>query len=275
MNFKKNKFIIIPFLAWLLVFIIVPVGLIIYYGFTDPSGAFSVENFKRMFEPLYLVILLRSFWLALIATCICLLVGYPLALVLMGNTFKNKNLLILLIIAPMWMNFLLRTYAWLTLLENTGVVNNILMSLGMKAPIQFLYNESAVVLGMVYNFLPYMIFPIYAAISRIENHTLEAAMDLGGNAFTIFRKIILPISIPGVLSGITMVFVPSVTMFIISKLLGGNKVALIGDIIEQQFRVTNDWNFGSALSILSMLIIVGFMLAVNRSNKEQEVGMIW
>ncbi len=273
---RKSKLVFIPFLAWLLIFIVVPLFLILCYSFTDANGHFTLQNFARMTQPLYLFILLRSLYLAFMATCICLVVGYPIALILMGDTFKHKAFFILLLISPMWMNFLLRTYAWLTLLENTGVVNHFLSLLGKPEPVQFLYNEYAVVLGMVYNFLPFMIFPIYTTVSRIEKHTIEAAHDLGASAFGVFYKIILPISIPGVLSGVTMVFVPSVTMFIISKLLGGNKISLIGDIIEQQFRVTNDWNFGSALSMIAMLIIMGLMWAVNRTAKDDaKVEMIW
>ena len=268
---KKNKIILyIPFLLWLALFIIVPVALIIYYSFTD-GGGFSLENFQRLAEPMFVVVMVRSLWLSLIATVICLLVGYPIAMILAGNTFKSKAVLLVLFIAPMWMNFLLRTYAWLTLLENTGLINQLLAQFGFEK-VQFLYNQGAVVLGMVYNLLPYMIFPIYTSVSKIPKHMLEAASDLGANAFVRFWKITLPLSVPGIISGITMVFVPGVTTFVVSKLLGGGNVPMIGDIIEQQFGALSDWHFGSAISMGVMVIIVICMWFVNRTSDIEEGG---
>lgn len=218
--------------------------------------------------------MLRSMWLAFLSTVICLLIGYPVAMILAGNTFKNKTVLLVLFIAPMWMNFLLRTYAWLTLLENNGLINQLLVSLGFQK-VQFLYKQSAVVLGMVYNLLPYMIFPIYTSIAKIPKHILEAASDLGADSFTKLFKIILPLSVPGIISGITMVFVPGVTTFVVSKLLGGGKVPMIGDIIEQQFGVLSNWNFGSAISIAVMVIIVICMWFVNRTSDDEGGPAIW
>ncbi len=259
-----------PFLIWLFLLVVVPLLLIAYYGFTDTDGAFSLENFRQFFRPDYLRVLWRSLYLALLATTFCLLVGYPVAMILAGNTFKKKTLLVVLLIAPMWMNFLLRTYAWLTLLEGNGVFNTVLQALGLSKKV-FLGNESAVVFGMVYNFLPYMIFPIYTSISKIPRNILEAARDLGGGSITCFLRIILPLSVPGILSGVTMVFVPGVTTFVISQFLGSGKITLIGDIIEQQFMHAGNWGFGSAISIIVMIVVILCMWLVNRFSDDSGV----
>lgn len=264
----------IPFLVWLLMFIVIPVILILYYGFTDQNGGVTLSNFKQLADPTYLVVMLRSLWLALIATIICLLVGYPIAMILAGNTFQKKTVFLVLFIAPMWMNFLLRTYAWLTLLENSGLINQLLVFFGFEK-VQFLYRQSAVVLGMVYNLLPYMIFPIYTSISKIPKNILEAAADLGASPLRRLVKIILPMSVPGIVSGVTMVFVPGVTTFVVSKLLGGGKVPMIGDIIEQQFGVLSNWHLGSAISIAVMIIIVICMWFVNRTSDEEGGAALW
>lgn len=272
---KKNKIALyVPFIIWLSLFIIVPVILILYYGFTNQNGNFTFENFTQIADPTYLIVMSRSLWLALLATIICLVIGYPVAMILAGNTFKKKTVLLVLLIAPMWMNFLLRTYAWLTLLENSGLINQLLVHLGFEK-VQFLYRQSAVVLGMVYNLLPYMIFPIYTSIAKIPKNMLEAASDLGANSLIRFLKITLPLSVPGIISGITMVFVPGVTTFVVSKLLGGGKVPMIGDIIEQQFGVLSNWNFGSAISIFVMVIIVICMWFVNRTSDEEGGPSVW
>lgn len=261
-----------PFLIWITVLIIVPLLLIVYYAFTGEGGGFSLEHFRQFFRPDYMRVLWRSLYLALISTVLCLLVGYPVALILSGNTFKRKTLLVVLLIAPMWMNFLLRTYAWLTLLEGNGVFNTILEAFGLPKK-TFLGNQYAVIFGMVYNFLPYMIFPIYNSISKIPRNILEAARDLGGNGKTCFFQIILPLSIPGILSGITMVFVPGVTTFVISQFLGSGKITLIGDIIEQQFMHSGNWGFGAAISIIVMIVVVLCMWLMNRFSDDSEVMM--
>lgn len=271
---KKTIALYIPFIIWLLMFIVIPVILILYYGFTSQDGSITLENFKQLADPTYLVVMVRSMWLAFLATVICLLIGYPIAMILAGNMFKRKTVLLVLFIAPMWMNFLLRTYAWLTLLENSGLINQMLEYLGV-GKVQFLYRQSAVVLGMVYNLLPYMIFPIYTSISKIPKNMLEAAADLGAGSFRRLVKIIFPMSIPGIVSGITMVFVPGVTTFVVSKLLGGGKVPMIGDIIEQQFGVLSNWHFGSAISIAVMIIIVICMWFVNRTSDEEGGTALW
>lgn len=217
---------------------------------------------------MYLKLIWRSLYIALITTVICLAMGYPVALILTGRKFKRRNFFLMLIILPMWMNFLLRTYAWLSLLENSGIVNTLLEQLGLPKQ-QFLYNEGAVVLGMVYNFFPFMVLPLYTVMEKIDHHLLEAASDLGANPLQRFFKITLPFSLPGVLEGVTLVFVPAVTTFVISQLMGGGKIPLIGDIIQQQFGKANDWHFGSTLSLLVMVIVLAFMYALNRTDHDK------
>ena len=267
--------LIFPFMLWLVILIVVPLILIAYNAFTSHSAEgvlFTLDNFRSFMSPDLIRVLLRSLWLSLIATLVCLLIGYPVALILSGDTFKNKAFLLVLLIAPMWMNFLLRTYAWLTLLEGSGVINSILKALNMPTQV-FLGNEKAVVFGMVYNLLPYMIFPIYNSVSKIPKNLLEASYDLGSSWFVCFKKVILPLSIPGIVSGITMVFVPGVTTFVISQFLGSGNVVLIGDIIEQQFTKASNWGFGAAISIIVMLVVLLSMWLVNRFTDEPEVTM--
>ncbi|MDR3051418.1 MAG: ABC transporter permease [Oscillospiraceae bacterium] len=295
----RAKAMLLPFLLWLALFILVPLGLVVYYGVTveepipyeeimradgsvhyrladgtlresepyETRTRFSLANVSRFFDPMYVKLMGRSFYVAFCTTLICLLLGYPVALILTGKGFRHRNLLLLLIILPMWMNFLLRTYAWLSLLENSGLVNHLLEAMGF-AKQQFLYHENAVVLGMVYNFLPFMVLPLYTVMEKIDHSQLEAAADLGANPFQRFLRILLPFSLPGVLEGITMVFVPAVTTFVISQLMGGGKVPLIGDIIQQQFGKANDWHFGATMSLLVMVVVLAFMYALNRADTE-------
>ena len=268
--------VLFPFVFWMVLLILVPLVLIAYYAFTTSDGGilhFTFDNFRDFIRPDLLIVLGRSLKLSLIATFACLVAGYPVAMILAGNTFRKKTLLLVLFIAPMWMNFLLRTYAWLTLLEGTGVINTILDTLGLGTHV-FLGNEGAVVFGMVYNLLPYMIFPIYSSISKISPNILEAAEDLGSSSYVRFRRIILPLSLPGVLSGITMVFVPGVTTFVISQFLGSGNVILIGDIIEQQFTRASNWGFGAAISIVVMIVVFICMWIINRFTDEPEVTML-
>ncbi|NLY11441.1 MAG: ABC transporter permease [Firmicutes bacterium] len=266
-----------PYILWSSLFIIVPLLLVVYYSVTieTPEGIeLSLENFKKFFEPIYLKVLWRSIILALISTVICLILGYPAALILAGKSFKRSNTLIMLFMLPMWMNFLLRTYAWLTLLEKNGLVNMIFQAIGLQ-PLNILYTETAVILGMVYNFLPFMVLPIYSVVSKIDRSIIEAAEDLGANSLIVFLRIILPLSIPGVVSGITMVFMPAVTTFVISRLLGGGQFMLIGNLIEQQFLFVGDWGFGSAISVVMILVIlvsIGFM---SRFENEEQGGRLW
>lgn len=273
----KKKWISYPYIIWMILFIIVPLALVLGYSLTirtEDGLSFTLEHYKRFMEPIYLTVFLRSVYLALICTLLCLALGYPMAMILNGRDLKRRNVLILLFVIPMWMNFLLRTYAWMTLLERRGLINTFLNLLGFPS-MNLLYNNSAVVLGMVYNFLPFMVLPIYSVLNKIDRSVIEAAEDLGANAFTVFRKIIFPLSLPGVISGITMVFMPAVTTFVISRLLGGGQFTLIGNLIEQQFLFVGDWNFGSAISMIMMVIILLSMGIMSKYDKEHEGGGLW
>ena len=261
----------------MLIFIVAPLVLVAFYSLTvqtEEGIRFTFENFVRFFKPIYLMVLLRSMWLAIISTFICLLIGYPAAMILAEKGFNRKKTMLLLMILPMWMNFLLRTYAWMTLLERKGLINSLLGFLHLPQ-LDLMYNNQAVIFGMVYNFLPFMILPIYSVLSKIDHSIIEAAEDLGANSFIIFRRIIFPLSLPGVMSGITMVFMPAVTTFVISRLLGGGQFTLIGNLIEQQFLLTGDWNFGSAISTIMMIIILLSMGVMSKYDKEHEGGGLW
>lgn len=254
----KRKWVSYPYLVWMLIFIIIPSLLILFYAFTvrDEQGIrFTLNNFYKFCEPIYITVLLKSLGLALFSTFVCLIVGYPVAMILASKQFSRSTTLSMLFIIPMWMNFLLRTYSWLTLLEKNGIINSVLSFFSLPK-LDILYTNTAVVLGMVYNFLPFMILPIYTVLMKIDGKLVEAAQDLGGNSLTVFSRITLPLSIPGVMSGITMVFMPAVTTFVISKLLGGGQYTLIGNFIERQFIQLSDWNFGSAISMIMMIFIL-------------------
>lgn len=270
---KRNK-LAYPYVIWMLLFIIIPMLLVLYYSVTttvDSKIVFSLDNFQRLFQPIYFKVIARSLSLALICTLICLILGYPMAMILAKS--KNGDFLLFLFIAPMWMNLLLRTYSWLTLLEKNGFINTILNFLGFEKA-NLLYNSTAVVIGMVYNFLPFMVLPIHSVLKKIDKSVLEAAQDLGANSFTRFIKIILPLSIPGIISGITMVFMPAVSTFVISTLLGGSQYTLVGNLIEQQFLTVGDWNFGSAISILMMVVILISMAIMSVVDKDNEGGTL-
>jgi len=266
-----------PYLVWMVIFIVVPIILVCYYSLTvrtDAGFRFSTENFRRFFEPIYLKVLYRSIELAFVATVVCFILGYPLAYILARSNFKHTNILIMLLVVPMWMNFLLRTYAWMTILEQNGVLNIVLSWLRLPT-INILYTEAAVILGMVYNFLPFMVLPIYSVLSKIDPSVVEAAEDLGANGITVFRKVIFPLSLPGVISGITMVFMPAVTTFVISRLLGGGQFTLIGNLIEQQFLYVSDWGFGSAISLAMMVLILLSMAVMSKFAGEDRGLGLW
>lgn len=273
----NRSWISYPYLTWMAIFTIVPLFLILFYSITvqtDNGWHLSLEFFKKCTDPLYIKVLWRSIYLAFISTLFCLLLGYPMAMILANMDLSKKNIFVLLFVIPMWMNFLLRTYAWMTLLERKGLINIFLSFLHLP-PLNILYTDQAVVLGMIYNFLPFMVLPIYAVLDKMDKSLIEAASDLGANSITVFKRIILPLSLPGVLSGITMVFMPAVTTFVISRLLGGGQYTLIGNLIEQQFLVTGDWHFGSALSIIMMILILISMGFMSKYEKENEGGMLW
>jgi spermidine/putrescine transport system permease protein len=270
----KKSWVAYPYVVWMIMFIVVPLILIIFYGTvrTTPQGMeFTLEHFKRFFEPLYIMVLVRSLYLAFICTIVCLLFGYTVSMILASKEYRDKKILIFLMVIPMWMNFLLRTYAWLTLLEKNGIINTLISFIGLPK-MDLLYNQWAVVLGMVYNFLPFMVLPIYSVLIKIDKSIIEAAEDLGANSRTVFRKVIFPLSLPGVVSGITMVFMPAVTTFVISRLRGGGQFLLIGNLIEELFLKSGEWGFGSALSIIMMILILFSMAIMSRYEKENEGG---
>jgi spermidine/putrescine transport system permease protein len=270
---SKRRFAF-PYYIWMLIFIIVPLLLIIYYTFTDDSSGtvkLTFNNIKAIFDPLYLKVIWRSVYMSLIATVVCLVLGYPAAMILSNRDFSRKSTMLILIVLPMWMNFLLRTYSWLSLLENEGLINQFLGWLGLPQA-NLMYNNFAVILGMVYNFLPFMILPVYSVLVKIDKNVVEAAKDLGGNNLVVFRRIILPLSTPGIISGITMTFMPALSTFVISRLLSGGKISLIGNIIEQQFTVTGNWGFGSALSLFLMILIFVSMIFINKYGDESVGG---
>ena len=269
---KKATFL--PYLIWMIMFIVIPLILVLFYAFTvsTPEGyKLSLDNCKRFFEPVYLKVILRSLGLALVSTLICLVLGYPVAMIMAGNTFSRRDVLMLLFVVPMWMNFLLRTYAWLAILERNGILNIALSWLKLPS-VNILYTNAAVVLGMVYNFLPFIVLPIYSVLRKIDKGVIEAAHDLGANPVGVFTKVILPLSVPGIVSGVTMVFMPALTTFIISRLLGGGQFTLIGNLIEQQFLVVGDWGFGSAISVIMIVFILlsmGIMSFFEDADKEK------
>lgn len=266
MNMKKLSY---PYGLWMILFIIVPLLLIVFFAFTLDGAeeiAFTFENFSRFFEGKYLDILKISIELAVKATLISLLIGYPMAYFIANESGKWRNILVFLLVIPMWMNFLLRTYAWLSLLGRNGIINSFLASMGF-GKLNLIYNELAVLLGMVYNYLPFMVLPIYSVLIKIDKNLIEAAEDLGANRFKVFTKVIFPLSIEGVITGITMVFMPAVSTFVISRLLGGGQYLLIGNLIEQQYLLVGDWNFGSAISVIMMVIIIVTMGITNSVGK--------
>ncbi len=271
MIYKKS--LSIPFVIWIIAGTIIPIFAIAYYGLTDRTGAFTLENVFAMADKNHLQALGLSILLALISTFVCFLIAYPLSLILRSSRFGKRGLMIFLFILPMWMNFLLRTMAWQVLLEKNGVINGFLGMLGL--PNQEIINTpAAIVLGMVYDFLPFMILPIFNVISKIDNQVIEAAYDLGASHKNVLLKIYLPLSIPGIVSGVTMVFVPSLTTFVISNILGGGKIHLIGNIIEQEFTVSSNWNLGAGLSLIMMIFIVISMIFMEKFDKTGEDSFI-
>lgn len=244
-----------PFLIWAVLFIFCPVVAIAWYGLTNAQGAMTLANVSLMTHWEYLKALELSIVLALISTVICLIVAYPLCLILTEKKRGKGSLLFLLFILPMWMNSLLTTMAWQTILEKNGILNQFLRLLSLP-DVSLINTPAAIVIGMIYNFLPYMVLPLYVALSKINGNVIAAARDLGASSWQTFTKVILPLSLPGAISGITMVFIPSLTTFFISGLLGGNKILLIGNIVEQEFTMAYDWHLGSGLSLVLMVFIV-------------------
>lgn len=265
-----------PFTVWMAVFVVVPIGLVLFYALTDASGSFTLQNLSSIWA--YRKTYVLSLELAFVATALCLLLAYPLAYSISKMKAKRQQTMVLLVMLPMWMNFLIRTYAWMTILEDTGLINTFLKGFLSLFGFQFqgfsmINTNGAIILGMVYNFLPYMVLPIYTVLTKIDNSVIEAAKDLGADSFNIFTRVILPQSVPGIISGITMVFVPAVSTFIISKLLGGGMTFLIGDIIENYFLGNTgevNYNVGAALSLVLMVLILISMGIMNRFDGEKD-----
>ena len=279
-----------PYVIWMALFVVAPIIMVVLYAFSSAEGGFTFNNFLSMGT--YAVVFTRSFRLAAIATLICLLIGYPVSYMMSKEGPQFQKIAMILIMLPMWMNFLLRTYSWMSILENNGLLNNFLQNIGVIdlynwfgmryiadfVPIEYfqmLNTQGAVILGMVYNYLPFMIMPIYSVIVKLDNSLLQAARDLGANGFQVFQRVILPLSLPGVISGITMVFVPSVSTFAISKMLGGGTEVLLGDLIEQQF-LGGAYNphLGAAISLVMMVIVVLCMVVMNRFGEGEEQAVM-
>jgi len=267
---KHLRWLSLPYIIWALGFIIIPLIMVFYFGLTDKNGHFTLSNVASITLPVHFKALMIALVLSLISTIICLLLSYPLAMILSSmNSNGNNRLMILIFILPMWMNFLLRTLAWQSLLENEGVINTILEFLHFPE-LKIINTPYAIIFGMIYNFLPFMVLPIYNVLCKIDKNLLNAARDLGANEIQTFLKVTLPLSVPGIISGITMVFVPALTTFVISDLLGGSKILLIGNVIEQEFTLNSNWHLGSGLSIVLMIFIIISMIASAVFDKDNE-----
>lgn len=258
-----------PFLFWMIAFTIIPLIMMGIKGFTASDGSFTLNNILAMGNPVNLQALILSLELSLVSTVICLLLAYPLALILRNMGSGSNSFIVFIFVLPMWMNFLLRTIAWQSLLEKEGVLNGILTALNLP-PLEIINTPGAIVLGMVYNFLPFMVLPLYNVLVKIDDNIINAAHDLGANRVQTLVRVLLPLSFPGIVSGITMVFVPALTTFVISDILGGAKILLIGNVIEQQFTVSYDWSTGAGLSIVLMVFVLASMALLNIFDKNGE-----
>ncbi len=263
-----KKMLSAPYIVFMIVFMIVPMGMVAYFAVTTADGSFTFDNLAAVSQ--YTNIFIRSVWLAAIATVVCLIIAYPLALVLARINVSYQSTVLMIVMLPMWMNFLLRTYAWMTILGNNGLINNFLGMFGI-GPFRFLNTQGAVVLGMVYDYLPFMILPLYNVIVKIDKSVIDAAHDLGCGNFKTIVKVVMPLSMPGVMSGITMVFVPAISTFIISRMLGGGGNLLIGDLIEMQF-LGNSYNpnLGAAMSLVLMVIVLLIMVILNQFDSDED-----
>ncbi len=258
-----------PYMVWSAIFIIVPLIFVLVYSVTDAEGNFTLEFVSDIVK--YKDVMLNSIWLGFIATVISLVISYPLAYIMARTTANVQRTMMILVMLPMWMNLLIRTYSMMIIMQDTGIINTVLEKLNLS-PIHMINTEGAVVLGMVYNYIPYMILPLYSIMAKMDHNLIEAAEDLGAGKLTVLKNVILPLSLPGIASGFTMVFVPSVSTFYISKKLGGNTFSLIGDVIEMQFKSANNYNLGAALSLVLMVLIVICMMVMNRFTGEDDDG---
>lgn len=267
----KRSWFAAPYAVWMLLFTVAPLVFVVIFALTDSTGALTLENIASMGGGVYVKVLTHSLYLAALCTVVCLLLGYPTAYFLAGKDFSKNQTLFVLILLPMWMNFLLRTYAMMSLMEDNGIINTCLKALGLQ-PVEMIGTEGAVLVGMIYNYLPFMVLPIHTSLKKMDRRVIEAAEDLGANPFEVFRRVTFPLSMPGVISGVTMVFMPAVTTFAISRLLGSGRFMLYGDVIEKQFLELNNWNFGSSLSLLMMALCVISVGLLNRADPRQKGG---
>ncbi len=266
-----QRLVAAPYIVWSALFIVAPLIMVMYYAFTDRDGRFTLDNVLKIGE--FTDIFVRSIWYALLSTVICLIIAYPLAYMISKARPSRQKILLMLVMLPMWTNFLLRTYSMMNLLNDTGIINSALNAIGLPS-LRMINTEFAVIAGMVYNFLPYMILPIYTVMLKLDKSSIEAAQDLGCNSAQVFTKIIVPLTTPGIVSGITMVFVPSVSTFYISQKLGGGMCELIGDTIERQFITANNFNMGASLSLVLMVLILLSLAVLNRFTDDDEGGMV-
>ena len=274
MHNTRKRLLAGPYLVWIIGFTVLPILMILYYAFTNSDGGFTWANIAAIADPVHIKALLLSLKLGILCTVVCLLLSYPLAMILNSLHIKHQSFVVFIFVLPMWMNFMLRILAWQMLLSNNGIINGFLSIFGIPK-LHMLNTQGAVVFGMIYDFLPFMIMPIYNSIVRIRKETIDAARDLGANSFITFFRIILPLTVPGIVSGIIMVFIPSISEFVVADILGGSKVLLFGNVIDQEFNVANNWNLGSGLSIVLMIFIFISMAIMNRHASEEGDNMLW
>ncbi|MBQ9157079.1 MAG: ABC transporter permease [Eubacterium sp.] len=270
----RRRYMAGPYIIWAAGFILLPLLMVLYYGITGPGGRVTFEYIRAFADPIHYHAFANSVWIAFLSTVISLLIAYPLALILSRREGKNTDVLIMIFVIPMWINFLLRILALQMILSNTGILNAVLKLFGM-GPVHIMYSKTAILIGMVYDYLPFMILPIYNAIRKIDKDVIEAARDLGADSLTTFIRILVPLSMPGVISGIIMVFIPSISEFVVADILGGSKILLYGNVIDQEFNLSSNWNLGSGLSIVLMLFIFISMAVMNRSGSGEEDMMLW
>ena len=271
-NFIKNQLLATSYFIWMIGFIIIPIIFVLYYGLTNDNGSFTFSNVLAMANPVHIKSMLMALRLSFIATFVCVLLAYPIAMIFRQSNTKKSSFIVYIFILPMWMNGLLRIYAWLTLIEKKGIINLFLSFLGLPN-INIINTDIAIILGMVYDFLPFMILPLYNALTKIKNDTINASKDLGANDLTTFIKVIFPLSIPGMISGITMVFIPSLTTVVISNILGGGSILLIGNVIEQEFLTTANWHLGSGISLV-LLIFIFIVMGITSHFTEHDESQV-
>lgn len=269
---KTFRKLVYPYMVWLGIFVVIPMVMIVIYAFSQAGNdvttlSFTLNNFAKFFDPVFLNVFWKSIKIALITTALCILLGYPLAYIVANSNEKIRPTLILLMTIPQWINMLIRTYSWIGILSDVGLINNILAFFGIPK-VTLLYTDFSVIIGMVYNFLPYMVLPIYTSLEKLDQNLINASYDLGANRVKTFQKVVFPLSIPGVMSGVIMVFLPAVSSFVIPKLLGGGQYMLIGSLIENQFITVGEWNFGSAISLIMAIIILISMYLVKKFDKD-------